>query len=108
MYCYQCGTEAQSTTKYCRTCGTNLQALAKGDGKPRPLIQIGSKKTPAERREKHLSTGIVSLFSGVGLSIFLYYLSAALVLKLPPHVIAEVPFEIDPVVRVIWLVGLLP
>ena len=108
MYCYQCGTEAQSTTKYCRTCGTNLQAIAKGDEKPRPLIQIGRKKTPAERREKHLSTGIVSLFSGVGLTIFLYYLSAALVLKLPPHVIAEIPFELDPVVRVIWLVGLIP
>ena len=108
MYCYQCGTEAQSTTKYCRACGTNLQAIAKGNEKPRPLIQIGKKKTPAERREKHLTTGIVSLFSGVGLTIFLYYLSAALVLKLPPHVIVQVPFEIDPVVRVIWLFGLLP
>lgn len=108
MYCYQCGTEAQSTTKYCRTCGMNLQAIAKGDEKPRPLIQIGRKKTPAERREKHLSTGIVSMFSGVGLTIFLYYVSAALVLKLPPHVIAQVPFEIDPVVRVIWLFGLIP
>ena len=108
MYCYQCGTEAQSTTKYCRACGTNLQAIAKGNEKPRPLIQIGNKKTPAERREKHLTTGIVSLFSGVGLTIFLYYVSAALVLKLPPDVIAQVPFEIDPVVRVIWLFGLLP
>lgn len=108
MYCYQCGTEAQSTTKYCRACGANLQAIAKGKELPRPLIQIGKKKTPAERREKHLTTGIVSMFSGVGLTIFLYYLSAALVLKLPPHVIAQVPFEIDPVVRIIWLFGLLP
>jgi hypothetical protein len=108
MYCYQCGTDAQSTTKYCRTCGANLQAIAKGKDLPRPLIQFGKKKTSAERREKHITTGIVSLFSGVGLTIFLYYLSAALVLKLPPHVIAQVPFEIDPVVRVIWLFGLLP
>ncbi|HEU4434993.1 MAG TPA: hypothetical protein VFR51_16530, partial [Pyrinomonadaceae bacterium] len=83
-------------------------AIAKGKELPRPLIQIGKKKTPAERREKHLTTGIVSMFSGVGLTIFLYYLSAALVLKLPPHVIAQVPFEIDPVVRIIWLFGLLP
>ena len=108
MYCYQCGTDAQSTTKYCRTCGANLQAIAKGKDLPRPLIQFGKKKTPAERREKHITTGVVSLFSGVGLTIFLYYLSAALVLKLPPHVIAEVPFEIDPVVRVIWLFGMIP
>ena len=109
MYCYQCGTDAQSTTKYCRACGANLQAIAKGkDTLPRPLIQFGKRKTPAERREKHITTGIVSLFSGVGLTIFLYYLSAALVLKLPPHVIAQVPFEIEPVVRVIWLFGMIP
>ncbi|HEX5874169.1 MAG TPA: hypothetical protein VFY60_05925, partial [Pyrinomonadaceae bacterium] len=39
---------------------------------------------------------------------FLYYLSAALVLKLPPDVLAQIPFELDPVVRMIWLFGLLP
>lgn len=66
------------------------------------------KKTAAERRERQLTKGIVSLFSGTGLTIFLYYLSAALVLKLPPHIIQQIPFEIDPVVRVLWLVGLIP
>ena len=48
------------------------------------------------------------MFSGVGLTIFLYFLSAALVLKLPPEVIAQIPFEIEPVVKMIWLFGLLP
>ena len=108
MYCYQCGAESQSGVQYCRVCGANFKAIAKGDEKPRPLIQIGRKKTPAERREKHLTTGVVSLFSGVGLMIFLYFLSGVLVLKLPPDVIAKIPFEIDPVVRIIWLVGLMP
>jgi hypothetical protein len=109
MYCPQCGTESQTTTKYCRTCGANFNALLKSSDIPRPFIHIAKKKkTPAERRENHLTTGIVSLFSGAGLTIFLYYLSAALVLKLPPHIIAQVPFEIDPVVRIIWLFGLLP
>ena len=65
-------------------------------------------KTPEQRRENNLVTGTVSLFSGIGLMIFLYYLSAALVLRLPPDVIAKIPFEIEPVVRVIWLIGLLP
>jgi hypothetical protein len=51
---------------------------------------------------------VVSFFSGVGLTVFLYYLSAARVLKLPPHIIEQIPFVIDPVVRVIWLLGLLP
>ena len=48
------------------------------------------------------------MFSGVGLTIFLYFLSAALVLKLPLDIIAQIPFEIDPVVRIIWLFGLVP
>ena len=66
------------------------------------------KKTAAQRREKHLVTGTISLFSGIGLAIFLYYLTGALVLKLPPEFVAKVPFEIDPVVRILWLVGLMP
>ncbi len=65
-------------------------------------------KTAAQRREKHLVTGAISLFSGIGLATFLYYLTGALVLKLPPDFIARVPFEIDPVVRIFWLVGLMP
>jgi hypothetical protein len=66
------------------------------------------KKSARERREEQLTKGTISLFSGTALMIFLYYLSTALVLKLPPDFIAKVPFEIDPVVRVIWLLGLIP
>ncbi|HEX6715556.1 MAG TPA: hypothetical protein VF088_00510 [Pyrinomonadaceae bacterium] len=74
----------------------------------RALIEFPKRKTPAEKREDHISKGVVSLFSGVGLTVFLYYLSAALVLKLPPNIIDQIPFVIDPVVKVIWLLGLLP
>jgi hypothetical protein len=66
------------------------------------------KKTPEERRENLLVKGTISMFSGVGLMIFLYYLCGALVLKLPPNVLTEIPFELDPVVRMFWLVGLIP
>lgn len=66
------------------------------------------KKTPEERREDLIAKGLISLFSGVGITIFLYFLSAALVLKLPPDVIAKIPFEIDPVVRIIWWLGFIP
>ncbi len=121
MYCPQCGTEAQANVQYCRVCGSDLK-----DRGPLPKLQelvktlkiepqknrqnwlSFKKKTPAERREAHISKGVVSLFSGVGLSTFLYFLSSALVLKLPEHIINHIPFEIDPVVRVIWLLGLLP
>ena len=73
-----------------------------------PWISFGKKKTPAEKREEHISKGIVSMFSGVGLTIFLYYLTAALVLKLPPDVLSQIPFDVDPVVKVLWLIGLIP
>jgi ABC-type multidrug transport system fused ATPase/permease subunit len=65
-------------------------------------------KTAQQRRESHIVQGLISLFSGVGLMIFLYYLSSALILKLPGHIVAEAPFEIEPVVHMIWLVGLIP
>lgn len=74
----------------------------------RAWIEFPKRKTPAEKREDHISKGVVSMFSGVGLTVFLYYLSAALVLKLPPNILEQIPFAVDPVVRIIWLLGLLP
>lgn len=71
-------------------------------------IRRRKEKTAEERRENQIVRGTVSLFSGIGLTIFLYYLSAVLVLKLPPDVIARIPFELEPVIRVIWLLGLVP
>jgi hypothetical protein len=65
------------------------------------------KKTPRERREEKITKGIISFFSGIGLTVFLYFLSAALVLKLPPDVVAKIPFEVEPVVHMIWLIGLI-
>src|SRR5437763_15527127 len=40
--------------------------------------------------------------------IFLYYLTAALVLKIPPETLAGLPFEVEPLVKIAWLVGLIP
>ena len=80
-----------------------------GDIKPRgPKFLSRRQKTPAERRERLLVNGTVSIFSGAGLTIFLYFLTHAINLHLPADVIAQVPFEIDPVVRTLWLVGLIP
>jgi len=71
-------------------------------------IEFPKRKTPAEKRQDHISKGVVSFFSGIGLTVFLYYLSTVLVLKLPPHIIDQIPFVVEPVVRIIWLLGLLP
>ena len=65
-------------------------------------------KTARRRREENVVHGLISLFSGIGLMIFLYYLSGVLVLKLPEHILAQAPFEIQPVVHIIWLLGLVP
>lgn len=120
MFCPQCGTEAQANVQYCRVCGSDLKGpLPKlkelvnnfkiEPPKDRPhWLKFPRKKTAAERREQHITKGVVSLFSGAGLTTFLYFLSTALVLKLPPHIVEQVPFEIAPVVKVIWLLGLLP
>jgi hypothetical protein len=61
-----------------------------------------------ERREKLITGGFVSFFTGIGLAIFLYYLGGALVLRIPPEKLARVPFELEPVVRIAWLLGLIP
>jgi hypothetical protein len=74
----------------------------------RSLITFGRKKTAAEKREDHISKGVVSLFSGVGLTVFLYYLSGAIVLKLPPEVIGQIPVELGRIVSIIWLLGVIP
>jgi len=74
----------------------------------RSWINLRKKKTAAERRENHITKGVVSMFSGVGLTVFLYFLSTTLILKLPPEIVGQIPFEVQSIVRIIWLLGLLP
>src|SRR5215510_3533841 len=47
----------------------------------RPWLSLRKKKTAAERRENHITKGVVSLFSGAGLTVFLYFLSTTLILN---------------------------
>lgn len=80
-----------------------------GDPRPRRSWWLeAKKKTAAERRERYLTKGTIKLFWGGGLTIFLYFLANALVLDLPPDVIAKIPFKINPVVHVLWVLGLIP
>ena len=65
-------------------------------------------KTAAERRESMLTRGFIKLGSGAGFMLFLYFLSHAIVLRLDPDIINKVPFDIPSVVRVFWLIGLIP
>ena len=84
-------------------------ARSADDPRPsKPWWLEAKKRTAEQRRERHLTKGTIKFFWGGGLTIFLYFLASALVLKLPPDVIARIPFELNPVVHVIWLVGLIP
>ena len=65
-------------------------------------------KSAAERREKLLIKGWTGLGAGAGFMLFLYFLSHSIVLKLDPAVINKIPFDLDSVVRIIWLIGLVP
>jgi hypothetical protein len=82
--------------------------IARSTVKHRRESQWKREKTAEQRRERHLVTGAVKLFGGAGLTIFLYFLAHALVLKLPPDFLARIPFDVDPVVHVMWLIGLIP
>lgn len=75
---------------------------------PIAIKSAKTKETPAERRENHIVKGAVSFATGIALMIFLYYFAAALVLKLPPEALAKIPFELEPVLKMIWLIGLIP
>jgi hypothetical protein len=84
-------------------------ARSANDPRPsKPWWLEAKNKTAEQRRERHLTKGTIKFFWGGGLTIFLYFLASALVLKLPPDVIARIPFELNPVVHVIWLLGLIP
>src|SRR5919197_279623 len=84
------------------------RGLARAEHEHPWWLHYKDKRTPERRREDHIVKGTVSFFSGVGLMIFLYYLCGALVLKIPPETLAQLPFEVEPLVKVAWLVGLLP
>ena len=74
----------------------------------KPWKKAKTPPTAQERREKHITHGLISLFSGIGLMIFLYFLSDSLVLRVPEDIRAQAPFDIDSAVKIIWLVGLMP
>jgi hypothetical protein len=62
-------------------------------------------KTAAERRESML--GVHQAWSGAGFMLFLTFFSRGCP-QLDPDIINKVPFDIPSVVRVAWLIGLIP
>jgi hypothetical protein len=84
------------------------RGLARAEREHPWWVHYKDKRSPERRREDQIVKGTVSFFSGVGVMVFLYYLTAALVLKIPPDTLARLPFEVEPLVKIAWLVGLIP
>jgi hypothetical protein len=70
--------------------------------------QLDRQQRDERRRENHIVHGASAMFFGVALMIVLYFLSSVLVLKIPPEALAKIPFELEPVVRTAWIIGLIP
>lgn len=67
----------------------------------------GSRK-PEQRYEDAVRGGMSSFFGGIGFMIVFYLLAPTIILKIPPERAARIPFELEPVIRMLWIVGLLP
>ncbi len=91
-----------------RSSADEERSKAKLQKQTAPWWHIREKKSPERRREDQRVKGTISFFSGIGVTITLYSLASAIVLKLPPDVIAKIPFDLEPVIRVLWTVGLIP
>jgi hypothetical protein len=65
-------------------------------------------KTAEQRRERLLTRGFVTMFSGIGLGVFLYIIGHSIVLNLSPDDINKIPFDLHSLLHVIWLIGLIP
>ncbi|MGZ5435612.1 MAG: hypothetical protein ACXWID_01785 [Pyrinomonadaceae bacterium] len=65
-------------------------------------------KTAEQRREKHLVSGTISFFTGIGLALVLGFVGNALLGKFPPALIDGRAFDFDSLLRIAWVIGLLP
>jgi hypothetical protein len=74
----------------------------------KPARKVKETVSPDHRREKYLVDGFKSLMSGIGLMIVLYIVGGVLVVKIPPEKAAHIPIELEPVIRIVWLFGLIP
>lgn len=72
-------------------------------------IRLRRKEKTAEQRSERLVTrGLVTMFSGIGLGVFLYIVGHSVTLNLSPDQISKIPFDLPSLLRVVWLIGLIP
>lgn len=117
MYCPNCGQASPEDRRFCKFCGTNLslvsEALSRGRVPNRNLSDatawvieelFGEKPDPPpeKRQLNDIRSGVITSFVGIGLSAFLYFLMEAVASS------SHIDPGAAPIVRSIWLVGLIP
>lgn len=116
MYCPQCGTLSPDDRKFCTTCGLNLALIsdvilhrsrsAKGGSSWPSLMEMifGKQRepTPEERRLNDIRNGIITMLTGAGITIFLYFLLNAVATR------PDVRPEDAPIIRAVALCGVIP
>ena len=74
----------------------------------REIRQRRKEKTAEQRSERLVTRGLITMFSGIGLGVFLYIVGHSVTLNLSPDQISKIPFDVPSLVRVVWLIGLIP
>jgi len=115
MYCPQCGTPAPDDRKFCTACGLNLALVSdvlvhrsgssRGSAWPSLIEMIFGKQrepTPEERRVNDIRNGIITTLTGVGITLFLYFLMTAVAAR------PDVRPEDAPILRAVAWCGIIP
>ncbi len=109
MYCPQCGTESGTGLQFCRSCGANLkvigkaltlsEAIARSDRGPLPKLKEMVKSLKVEHVTEEVSRALERMNKEI-----MRTSHAGMVQHGKPWW----PFEIEPLVRILWLLGLVP
>ena len=126
MLCPRCSSNQSDEIKFCTFCGANLEAVREALERPgsakkfdwsdtwvadmfmsgeaaewrKREIERRMGITPEIKRYNEIKAGVIVSSVGVGAAIFLYFLMQAVALQAPPQDV--------PVLKTIWLAGVIP
>ena len=113
MYCPGCGFQVNDDLKFCRQCGSNLrsvrEAMTSGSTDEKfdsskawmESLPVEARKrlvpTPEEKRLNEIKEGVLTIFTGIGAMIFLYFFF---------DVVAKKAGDGADIIRSLWWLGI--